>query len=127
MIEKTKRVVVDRWPSFNDIAGGARFINGVSEPIAPHEAQRIASALSGRVVDAHEYSPNDWEGLVPGVDDEAVASREDTPPIAPESSATGPEGGDVGDAAFRTPPAPGRTTDAHAGRRRSRGVPREGR
>jgi hypothetical protein len=125
MFEKTKRVVIDRWPSFNDVAGGARFINGVSEPVAPHEALRIACALSGRVVEADAYAPDAWEGIEPVREDEAIAAREDTPPDAPASPGTSPEEGPQDKGASEAPQTSGSATSGGTGRARSRGASRD--
>ncbi|MNS39859.1 hypothetical protein D3C72_721570 [compost metagenome] len=79
MREKSKRVVIDRWPSYTDVCGGARFINGVSEPVTALDATRLAAALSARVVDADAYSPDEWKGITPAPEDAALVSCEGLP------------------------------------------------
>lgn len=119
MQEKCKRVVIDRWSSFNDVAGGARFINGVSEPVTEFEAHRLAVALSGRVVEADEYSPDEWEGVAPGPEDGAIAEREVASTDVPGSAGNTSEGSPEGDGA--SDPHEARSQVAGRGRRKARG------
>lgn len=119
MQEKCKRVVIDRWSSFNDVAGGARFINGVSEPVTAFEAHRLAVALSGRVEDVEEDASDEWEGVAPGPEDGAIADHEVTSTDAPGSAGNTSGGSPEDDGASDPPEA--RSRVAGRGRRKARG------